>query len=165
MNVLSINSRAPSFRYHWDTYAGNDPVNEVDPLGLWGWNPISDVTQAAGDVGQYVAKHKVAITEIAIGAVVVVGATVLTAGIGDAILAAGAAAAEESAAAGAEFAATGAAESLWGVMAPVYLAIHAPFVLAPGILLGGMGAGLIGVGIHGLISGQSGRPSNSACRA
>jgi len=107
--------------------AGNDPVNITDPLGLWGWNPISDIRQAAHDVGHYVAKHKAAIAQIAVGLVVVVGATVLTAGLGDAILAAGAAAAEESAAAGAEFAATGAAESLWGVMAPVDLALHAPF--------------------------------------
>jgi len=28
-------------------------VNVVDPLGLWGWNPISDVTQAATDVGHH----------------------------------------------------------------------------------------------------------------
>ncbi|MHB1519654.1 MAG: RHS repeat-associated core domain-containing protein [Acidimicrobiales bacterium] len=32
------------------TYAGDNPVNAVDPLGLWGWNPISDVAQAVHDV-------------------------------------------------------------------------------------------------------------------
>ena len=42
-------------------YANQDPINESDPLGLWGWNPISDVVQAAKDTGHFVATHKVAI--------------------------------------------------------------------------------------------------------
>jgi hypothetical protein len=32
-------------------YAGDDPVNGVDPFGLWGWNPISDVTEVWNDTG------------------------------------------------------------------------------------------------------------------
>ncbi|MCL4449088.1 MAG: RHS repeat-associated core domain-containing protein [Actinobacteria bacterium] len=40
-------------------YAGGDPVNGSDPSGLWGWNPISDVTQAWNDTGGKVA-HAVA---------------------------------------------------------------------------------------------------------
>jgi hypothetical protein len=34
-------------------YVGDDPVNANDPLGLWGWNPIADVVQAAKDVGHH----------------------------------------------------------------------------------------------------------------
>ncbi|MGH9305472.1 MAG: RHS repeat-associated core domain-containing protein, partial [Acidimicrobiales bacterium] len=49
-------------------YVGDNPLNTVDPSGLWGWNLISDVSQAAGDVGGYVARHKV-ITGIALGVV------------------------------------------------------------------------------------------------
>jgi hypothetical protein len=56
---------------------GDDPVNITDPLGLWGWNPISDVTQAAGDVGHYVVTHKKGI-EIGVG----IGLGVLAAGTG-----------------------------------------------------------------------------------
>jgi RHS repeat-associated protein len=41
------------------SYAGNDPVNGSDPLGLWGWNPISDATQAWNDTGRKVV-HAVA---------------------------------------------------------------------------------------------------------
>ncbi len=56
------------------TYAGNDPVNVVDPLGLWGWNPISDATQAWNDTGgkaaSYVAKHHQIIEQVATVAVV-----------------------------------------------------------------------------------------------
>jgi predicted nucleic acid-binding protein len=137
------------------SYANDDPVNEGDPLGLWGWNPISDVTQAAGDVGHYVAKHKAAIAEIAVGVVVVVGATVLTLGVGDALLAAGAAAAEESAAA-AE------AGDVLGSLEAVDLAVHAPFVLAPGLLLGGIGLATTGYGIYSLFGGSSGS-SVSSC--
>lgn len=33
------------------SYVNDNPLNEVDPLGLWGWNPISDVTQAWNDTG------------------------------------------------------------------------------------------------------------------
>jgi len=59
------------------TYAGGDPVNVVDPLGLWGWNPISDVSQAAGDVGHYVITHKKGI-EVGVS----IGLGVLAAGTG-----------------------------------------------------------------------------------
>jgi RHS repeat-associated protein len=60
-------------------YAGDDPVNESDPLGLWGWNPISDVTQVAGDVGHYVVTHKKGI-EIGVG--VGLGALAAATGVG-----------------------------------------------------------------------------------
>ena len=32
-------------------YVGDTPLNGMDPLGLWSWNPISDVTQAWNDTG------------------------------------------------------------------------------------------------------------------
>lgn len=61
--------------------AGNDPVNVTDPLGLWGWNPISDATQAWNDTGgkavSYVHKHKQAFE---VGAGIALG--VLAAGTG-----------------------------------------------------------------------------------
>ena len=59
------------------TYAEGDPVNASDPLGLWGWNPIFDVSQAAGDVGHYVVTHKKGI-EVGVG----IGLGVLAAGTG-----------------------------------------------------------------------------------
>ena len=43
-------------------------MNAVDPLGLWGWNPIADVVQAAKDTGHFVATHKV-VTGIALGVI------------------------------------------------------------------------------------------------
>jgi hypothetical protein len=56
--------------------ANDDPVNEEDPLGLWGWNPISDVTQAAGDVGGAIQHHWRGITQVAIAATAVTVAVV-----------------------------------------------------------------------------------------
>ena len=61
------------------SYANDDPVNESDPLGLWGWNPISDVTQAAGDVGHFVVTHK---KDIEIGAGVALGVAAAATGVG-----------------------------------------------------------------------------------
>ena len=52
-------------------YADGDPVNGADPLGLWGWNPVSDVTQAAGDVGGAVVHHWRGIAQVAIAATAV----------------------------------------------------------------------------------------------
>lgn len=60
-------------------YANDDPVNEDDPLGLWGWNPISDVTQAAGDAGHFVVTHK---KDIEIGAGVALGVAAAATGVG-----------------------------------------------------------------------------------
>lgn len=57
-------------------YTNDDPVNETDPLGLWGWNPISDVTQAAGDVGGAVEHHWRGIAQVAIAATAVTVAVV-----------------------------------------------------------------------------------------
>lgn len=48
-------------------------------MGLWGWNPISDVTQAAGDAGHFVATHK---TDIEIGAGVALGVAAAATGVG-----------------------------------------------------------------------------------
>lgn len=31
-------------------------MNLEDPLGLWGWNPISDLVQAGEDVGHFIVK-------------------------------------------------------------------------------------------------------------
>ena len=123
------------------------------------------VSRATSDVGHYIAKHKVAIGEITIGVLVAVGAAALTGGLGDALLIASTGAIEESAAASAEFAATGSVESFLGTMSPIDLAIHAPFVFAPGLTLGFLGAGLFGVGIHGLISEQTIYQNNSACQS
>ncbi|HXX90864.1 MAG TPA: RHS repeat-associated core domain-containing protein [Acidimicrobiales bacterium] len=36
-------------------YVDGNPVNEADPLGLWGWNPFADVIRAAKDVGHAIA--------------------------------------------------------------------------------------------------------------
>ena len=30
-------------------YVSGNPLNGTDPLGLWGWNPLDDVAQAASD--------------------------------------------------------------------------------------------------------------------
>ena len=46
-------------------YTEGDPVNGVDPMGLWGLNPISDVAQAAGDVGHFVMQHHQVIEQVA----------------------------------------------------------------------------------------------------
>jgi hypothetical protein len=99
------------------------------------------VEGAASDVGHFVATHKTAIAEVAVGVVIVVGATVLTGGLADALL--------ES------FAAAEAEGGLGGAFESVDLAVHAPFVLLPGATLGAMGLGLFGYGVYSLFSGQS----------
>jgi RHS repeat-associated protein len=80
-------------------YTNDNPVNDTDPLGLWGWNPISDVVQAAKDSGHFVATHKV-VTGIALGVVGVAtgGAGFLAEGVAATILSATAAAAGGAAA-------------------------------------------------------------------
>lgn len=52
-------------------YVDGDPVDAIDPLGMWGWNPISDITQAAGDAGGAVQHHWRGITQVAIAATAV----------------------------------------------------------------------------------------------
>jgi len=118
-----------------------------DPLGLWGWNPISDITQAAGDVGsgiasgaEYAWQHKEQVGLIAAGTVAVVGGTVLTFGVGDALVASIAAADAEG--------------SLGGLEA-VDIALHAPFVLAPGVTVAEAGGAAIGYGVYSLVTGGS----------
>jgi len=136
-------------------YSGDDPVNMTDPLGLWGWNPISDVVQAATDVGHdvaaganWVAHHPLQIAAIVGGAVVIVGATVLTGGLVDVLVATASGLVEE--------------ESTIGGLEAVELAIHAPFILAPGITLGALGAGSLGWGIYSLVADSSG--ARQACQ-
>jgi hypothetical protein len=60
-------------------YAGDDPVNGVDPSGLWSWNPISDATEAWNDTGgkvvSFTSQHWrgiVTVVAIAGGAVAVI---------------------------------------------------------------------------------------------
>jgi hypothetical protein len=96
------------------TYANDDPVNEDDPLGLWGWNPISDVTQAAGDAGHFVAQHK---KGILIGAGVALGVAAAATGVGAVV--------EVGIAAGAEGAAATAALSTSSLLGGVSLAAGA----------------------------------------
>jgi RHS repeat-associated protein len=65
-------------------FASMNPTDSSDPLGLWGWNPISDITEAAGATTHFVGQHWRGIAQgVAIGAGAV-GATaciVATAGI------------------------------------------------------------------------------------
>jgi len=127
--------------------AGDDPVNFVDPLGLWSWNPISDISQAAHDVGHYVAKHKAAITEIAVGVVVVtavVAATVATGGLADAVAIGAAGASEEVAGA----VAGGSAVGLLGLTFP----LDAFIALLPVGVVGVGGAGLAAYGLYQLFA-------------
>ena len=85
-------------------YTGDDPVNGADPLGLWGWNLISDVTQAAKDTGHFVAQHK---KGIEIGAGIALGVAAAATGVGAVVEAAGVASAV-AAGAGVAEASTGA---------------------------------------------------------
>jgi hypothetical protein len=38
-------------------FTNDDPLNASDPLGLWGWNPISDVVEAREDVGGFIVNE------------------------------------------------------------------------------------------------------------
>ena len=58
-------------------FTGGDPVNGSDPLGMWGWNPISDVVQAAKDVGHAANAALPVVHEVA--NVVAVGASLCAA--------------------------------------------------------------------------------------
>ena len=57
------------------------PLNETDPLGLWGWNPISDISQAWNDTGgkavHWVKQHPREAIGIGLGII-----SVATGGIG-----------------------------------------------------------------------------------
>jgi len=39
-------------------YAGGDPVNNSDPLGLWSGNPFQDIGQAWNDTAGFVSNHR-----------------------------------------------------------------------------------------------------------
>lgn len=90
------------------SYANDDPIDESDPLGLWGWNPISDISQAAGDVAggvasgaEWVYHHPADTAGLVLGAAaaatgvgaVIEGATFVGLGLSVASVGAGAAAA------------------------------------------------------------------------
>lgn len=47
-------------------YVANDPLNGIDPLGLWGWNPISDLGQAASAVGGGISSAATAVEHAAV---------------------------------------------------------------------------------------------------
>jgi hypothetical protein len=55
-------------------------VNESDPLGLWGWNPISDVTEATNDAGHFISVHRKGIMQIGL-AVALAGVVIASGGI------------------------------------------------------------------------------------
>ena len=61
-------------------YANDDPVNESDPLGLWGWNPISDVTEATNDARHFISVHRKGIMQIGL-AVALAGVVIASGGI------------------------------------------------------------------------------------
>ncbi|MGC2168341.1 MAG: hypothetical protein WA580_04485 [Acidimicrobiales bacterium] len=89
-------------------YAGDDPVDATDPRGLWSLNPLSDLSEAASDVGgavdSTVSHHwRGIVTGVGIVAGIAaaatgVGAVIEAAGIASAV-AAGATVAEASASA------------------------------------------------------------------
>ncbi len=54
-------------------FTGGDPVNGIDPMGLWSLNPLSDIAEAASDAGHFVAKHHQVIEQVATIAGAVVG--------------------------------------------------------------------------------------------
>ena len=115
-------------------YCGQDPVNCYDLDGtFWGSGVLKKavkvakktakvVKHAAVSTGQFIARNRNTIALIAVGTVAIVAGTVLTFGLGDALLAAGAGLAEEG-----------------SQLEVVELAIHAPMVLGPGLGLAGMG--------------------------
>jgi RHS repeat-associated protein len=142
-------------------YANDDPVNESDPLGLWGWNPIKDVTQGWNDTGGkavHFVDHKVAIGEIAVGVVVVAGVTVATVATGrlaDAVAIGAAGAAEEVASAGA-------GESLVGLFGLTF-PLGPTIALAPVAFVGPGALALTGYGGYELYSQLSGGSATPKC--
>ncbi|MHB8262526.1 MAG: RHS repeat-associated core domain-containing protein, partial [Acidimicrobiales bacterium] len=146
-------------------YVGGDPVNQVDPLGLfcWGLCSFSNAwNDTGGKVVHYVAQHQAAVAEIVIGTAVVAGvvaATVATGGIADAVMIGVAGAGEEvgSAVAG------GAAVGLFGLT----FTLDAAFALAPIAGVGLIGAGLAIYGGYQLYEQMFGgsHTHKSACPA
>jgi len=113
-------------------YANDNPINMVDPLGLSWWNPFSWSTRTWEKIGI-----------VAAGTAAFIGGAVLTAGLGDALFATGAELATEGSI---------------GQLEAVDLAIHAPFVIAPGVTLAGLGAAAAGYGIYSLLMGTHPKP-------
>lgn len=129
-------------------YANDNPLNVTDSsgeCGLWGsdtcWSDIGNffgnvgggIATAWNDTTTYVKTNAGSLALIALGTAAVVGGSVLTFGLVDAIVAAGAGVvAEEGAAVGG--------------LEVVDLGLHAPFVLAPGITVTIIGGAMIGYG-------------------
>jgi hypothetical protein len=162
-------------------YTGDDPENEADSSGLSGAPPeatieyedthvcgydgvkcgslgsaaddvtsafasaSNDVTNALASATEWVNKNKDAIGLIVAGAVVVVGATIVTGGLIDLTVLTVEGAETVAISESAEGSAT-------GLLELVDVAVHAPLVLAPGFVVGGMGLGLVGWGINSLVS-------------
>lgn len=128
------------------SYTGGDPINGVDPLGLNWLTKAWDDT--GGKVVHEISTHGVEIGLIAGGVVLLAGATVLTGGLSDVIWATGAGLAEEG-----------------SDLEVAELATHIPFVLLPGITVGGFGLASIGYGIYGWISGPKSKTSEKSLSA
>lgn len=120
----------------------------------------AQIIDIAGAIQTFIVTHKAAIIEVAVGTVVIIGATVLTAGVGDALLAAGASTLEAGGTASVGgVSSTVVSEAAGGAAATISqtvptletadLVIHAPFVLLPGATLGGLGALFIAHGLTG----------------
>jgi len=145
-------------------YASDDPVNEADPSGLANvgertetecelynndkWIPEGSAPGAGHCVPtspqpailfHFIAHHPLQFAAIVGGVVIIVAGTVLTGGLADALLATSA-----------DLVAEG------GVVANLEaadLAIHAPFVLGPGITVIAIGGGTVGGAIYSLATG------------
>jgi RHS repeat-associated protein len=93
-------------------YVGENPLNAADPLGLWGWNPLDDIKQAAGDVVSFAENHPVATAAIVVGAVAVTGGAACVLGGCEALGLVGAGSAAEEGAAAVDEAGTAAADAI-----------------------------------------------------
>jgi hypothetical protein len=118
---------------------GPGPANGISGTLGEAWN------DTGGKVVSYVASHPLQTLAIVGGVVVVVGATILTGGLADVLVATAAGLTEEGTAIGS--------------LEAVDLAIHAPFVLLPGITLGGLGGAGIAWGIYSLVTSST-HPKN-----
>jgi RHS repeat-associated protein len=159
------------------SYAGDDPVNEVDPTGLAGGMPLQG--ECAGQGGRWVStsvgqgncvgkvtphsvvaeagnafvagaktlfEHPLQSAAILGGATAIVVGTAVTGGLADALAATATELIEEG--------------GVEGGLEAIDLAIHAPFILAPGVTIGTFGVGAIALAIYSLLSSPSTYHSN-----
>jgi hypothetical protein len=150
------------------SYVGDDPLNRTDPLGLcWpSWacgvensvgsvassavNTVASVSEdAVQDVGELAVDTATWVGQHPLQTIAIVGGAGLTVYAGGMIWEAGLAnVAEEG--------------TIVGGLENVDLAIHAPFVLLPGITLSAIGALGVGWGGYSSLSGQNG--GSTPCR-